>query len=176
MNAEPRIKGLLPLDPSNKNSQQSSRPQNAHQVFVQIPQSSSTPSQSALEPKSPSIQPPPKTWIGLFDPSNGTNDRRHSPDTALDCPPCDPNEDVITFDEADKDDFANEEDIWGQTLIGYIAGRFPSKSAISKLSKTWGHTCELITHPSGWLIFRFATKLGYNSVLEMGTQFFLAGP
>lgn len=50
------------------------------------------------------------------------------------------------------------EKTWGFCLLGFYGGRFPGKEATQRAVSRWSRRCKLSFHPSGWIIFRFATE------------------
>ena len=58
--------------------------------------------------------------------------------------------------------------VWGYSLVGYFAGRFPGKSALLKLCDSWHVKYKYSAHSSGWLIFQFDNEASRDSVLAGG--------
>lgn len=44
---------------------------------------------------------------------------------------------------------------WGYCLLGFMAGKFPGRDAIERLTLTWPWPARVAFHPIGWMVFRF---------------------
>lgn len=44
---------------------------------------------------------------------------------------------------------------WGFSLVGYVAGGFPSLAPTNRLRETWKAPHKFNILKSGWLVFRF---------------------
>jgi hypothetical protein len=60
-------------------------------------------------------------------------------------------------------------DLWWFSLIGFIVGKFPRYSSISKyVTSAWQCHVNFSMHDSGWLIFKFTSELDMLVVLSEG--------
>jgi len=60
-------------------------------------------------------------------------------------------------------------ELWQFSLIGFIAGKFPGYTSISKyVHSTWKCNVNFSMHDSGWLIFKFTSELDMLAVLNGG--------
>ncbi|KAH6796304.1 hypothetical protein C2S51_037290 [Perilla frutescens var. frutescens] len=54
------------------------------------------------------------------------------------------------------------------SLLGCFAGKFPSFSSVLKLTNSWKADCKVISHPLGWLVFKFGKLEDMNRILYGG--------
>lgn len=55
----------------------------------------------------------------------------------------------------DEDDYTLVKLGWGYWLLGFFAGRFPSKDAVLKLTSIWMRRSRISYHSNGWIMFHF---------------------
>ena len=68
-----------------------------------------------------------------------------------------------------ESDLGEHKALWQYSLIGFIAGKFPGYSSISKfINSAWKCNVSFSMHDSGWLIFKFASDLDMSAVLTGG--------
>jgi len=60
-------------------------------------------------------------------------------------------------------------------LVGYIAGRSPSKALQNLIINSWHCEVSLTIHESGWLIFKFAHVVDKLNVLSGVLIYSMAG-
>lgn len=82
-------------------------------------------------------------------------------------------DDEVSFEEDEVDDVNR---VWGYCLIGYIAARFPGKSALLKLCESWKVKFQFHIHTSGWLVFHFENQQDRDLVLNGGPYFVFGCP
>ncbi|KAL2540095.1 Uncharacterized protein Adt_01073 [Abeliophyllum distichum] len=105
-------------------------------------------------------------WVSLF------KDNRR-PDESLTLQVFDKVPGRVDLEVNDADDL---EMIWGYSLIGYFAGRFPGKKALLNLCGSWNVDYEYYTHSSGWLVFKFLDNASREKVLKGGPYFVFGRP
>ena len=68
-------------------------------------------------------------------------------------------------------------DLWKFSLIGFIAGKFPGYSSLSKfVNSSWKCSVKLSMHDSGWLIFTFTSETDMFEVLSGGPYYVFGQP
>jgi len=66
-------------------------------------------------------------------------------------------------------DLGVHKDLWRFSLIGFIAGKFPGYTSLSKyVNSTWKCNVNFSMHDSGWLIFKFASESDMIAMLSGG--------
>lgn len=60
------------------------------------------------------------------------------------------------------------EEAWGFCLVGFIAGKFPSKEAFIRMCDSWNVEYQYFAHASGWLVFKFPDCESREEVLQHG--------
>ncbi|XP_022843290.1 uncharacterized protein LOC111366827 [Olea europaea var. sylvestris] len=103
-------------------------------------------------------------WVNLF------KDNR-KPDEGTKLQTIDDLPEIVALEE---DDVHEVEDAWGFSLVGYVAGRFPGKTALLQLCNSWKVNYKYSVHTSGWLIFKFENAEDRLNVLE-GRPYFVFG-
>jgi hypothetical protein len=75
-----------------------------------------------------------------------------------------------------EQDVVSTKDVWGNSLVGRFAGRFPGTKAVSILCDSWKLPCKIFFHKNGWLVFKFFTEKDMDSVLHGGPYFLYGKP
>lgn len=65
---------------------------------------------------------------------------------------------------------------WGLCLFRIFAGRFPGLKAIFGMVDRWKANCQVRTHPSGWLVFKFWYVEYMTRILEGKTHHIYGRP
>lgn len=73
----------------------------------------------------------------------------------------------VSLDEGELYNISND---WGFCLLGIFAGRFPGLKAVFNIVDRWKANCKVLTHPSGWLVFKFQHAEDGQRILEGKTQ------
>jgi len=77
-------------------------------------------------------------------------------------------EDLPEIPEVKKEHALDVHTVWGYSLVGYFAGRFPGKAALLKLCDSWRVKYKYSAHSSGWLLFQFDNESSRDSVMDGG--------
>lgn len=77
-------------------------------------------------------------------------------------------DDLPEIPEVRREHALDVQTVWGYSLVGYVAGRFPGKSALLKLCDSWQVKYKYSAHSSGWLIFQFDNESSRDSVMLSG--------
>lgn len=70
----------------------------------------------------------------------------------------------------DETDYTPIEIGWGFCLLGFFAGRFPSKEDVRTMAMRWPHKAKISHHRNGWVVFRFKTEAEMRHTLGLRTQ------
>lgn len=74
-------------------------------------------------------------------------------------------DDVLVFSEDDLDDLEAKGSYFA---IGSFSGQFPGKDAIEAVCSRWKVPCTYMIHPSGWIVYKFATDQDREQVVKVG--------
>jgi len=77
-------------------------------------------------------------------------------------------EDLPEIPEIRREHALDVHTVWGYSLVGYFAGRFPGKAALLKLCDSWHVKYKYSAHSSGWLLFQFDNESSRDSVMAGG--------
>jgi len=74
-------------------------------------------------------------------------------------------------------DLGIHKDLWRFSLIGYIAGKFPGYTSLSKfINSSWKCDAKFSMHDSRWLIFTFSSEMDMIEVLSGGPYYVFGRP